>query len=136
MSAADLVRHIDLLYERAVTDPAAIDEAALIDWTEVAADASGGDREQAKSIRRAVRTARKLARYWVDRDPSALPEWRNGVDEALGGLGWRAQLDLLMASLEQQPDPETFELAKERHRAVHFTEWMEGVSYEEWLAAR
>ena len=38
--------------------------------------------------------------------------------------------------LDKAPDPEVFDLVKERHRIVHFTEWMEGVSYEEWLEGR
>ncbi len=38
--------------------------------------------------------------------------------------GWRDQ------------SAEVFAAMKERHRAVHFTEWMEGMSYEEWLAER
>jgi hypothetical protein len=29
-----------------------------------------------------------------------------------------------------------FTAMKERHRAVHFNEWMEGVTYEGWLAGR
>lgn len=136
MNPIALVGRIDDLYRTAVTDPAAVDDRLLADWAEVAFEESRGDRATARPIRLAVRTARKLARYWTDRNPAALPNWRNGVDEALGGLGWRAQLGVLDAALEITPDPEVFELKRDVYRAVHFTEWMEGVGYEEWLAGR
>jgi hypothetical protein len=87
-------------------------------------------------MRRAIRTARKLAKYWTEHDPDRLPDWRNGVDEALGGQGWQAQLDIMRAALESGPDSELFAQVRQRHRAVHFSEWMEGVSYEEWLESR
>ncbi len=93
-----------------------------------------GDREQGKVLRKAVRTARKLARYWEERGPAELPDWRNGVDEALGGRGWQSHLDLVMNELGERPDPELFEEAKRLHRSVTFTEWMEGVTYEQWAA--
>lgn len=134
MSALDAVRLLDDLYRRAIEDPEAIDDPLLIEWMERAGEAVRGDREQAKVLRKAVRTARKLARYWGERGPAALPDWRNGVDEALGGRGWQSQLDLVMNELAERPDPELFEAAKGLHRTVTFTEWMEGVSYDEWLA--
>lgn len=127
---------VDDLFRRAVQTPEVIDEPLLIEWMEQAADGVRGDRAAARALRRAVRMSRKLARYWGDRDPSVLPDWRNGVDEALGGRGWQPQLDLVMASLAASPSPELFEEARSRNRAVHFTEWMEGVSYEQWLAER
>jgi hypothetical protein len=134
--SAVLVHHIDRLYERAVVDAAVVDDGFLADWSETAFESIGGDKELAKAIRRAIRTGRKLARYWAERDPAGLPDWRNGVDEALGGLGWQAQFDLLLAALNRDPDPMVFEEVKARHRSVHFTEWMEDVTFEEWLSDR
>jgi hypothetical protein len=131
-----LADQIDELYRRAIESPSAIDDPVLAEWSESAFESTGGDREAAKSLRRAVRTARKLSRYWSTRDPDVLPDWRNGVDEALGGLGWEAQLGVLMAALDTGPDSEIFEAVKARYRQVHFTEWMEGISYEEWVAER
>jgi hypothetical protein len=136
VSPDSLASGIDDLYRRAVEHPTEVDETVLIEWAETAAETSGHDRDQAKVVRRAIRTARKLVRYWTEHDPSVLPDWHNGVDEALGSQGWRAQLDTLRFSLEKTPDPEVFDLVKERHRIVHFTEWMEGVGYEEWLEGR
>lgn len=136
MSVFDAVNRIDDLYRQAVVEPGDVSELRLAGWIEEAGEGVGRNREQAKALRRAVRTARKLAAYWRDRDPSSLPDWRNGVDEALGGRGWQAQLDLLQAALQARPDAEVFAAVRDRHRAVHFAEWMEGVSYEEWLEAR
>jgi hypothetical protein len=34
------------------------------------------------------------------------------------------------------PDAVTFDAVKTRFQAVHFVPWMEGVTYEEWLAER
>jgi hypothetical protein len=136
VSASSLAFEIDELYQRAVEAPESVGEPFLVEWLERMAEATAHDRQHAKAIRRALRTSRKLAAYWAERDSSALPDWRHGVDEVLGGRGWQAQLDIVMSSLEAQPDPDLFEEAKERHRAVHFTEWMEGVSYEDWLRDR
>lgn len=133
MSALDAVRQVDDLYRRAIESPSSIDDPVLEEWMGQAAEAVHGDREQAKVLRKAVRTARKLARYWSEHDADALPDWRNGVDEALGGRGWQCQLDLVMNALESDPDSELFEAAKHWHRAATFTEWMEGVEYEEWM---
>lgn len=134
MSALDAVRLLDDLYRGAVEEPGAIDDPLLGEWMEQASEAVRGDREQAKALRKAVRTARKLARYWGERESAELPDWRNGVDEALGGRGWQSHLDLVMNELAESPDPELFDAAKQLHRSVTFAEWMEGISYEEWLA--
>jgi hypothetical protein len=136
VSASSLAIDIDELYQRAVQDPKAIEEAFLVEWLERMAEATAHDRQHAKAIRRALRISRKLAAYWAERDSSQLPDWRHGVDELLGGRGWQAQLDIVMSALEVDPDPELFEEAKRRNRAVNFTEWMEGVGYEEWLGER
>jgi hypothetical protein len=134
VSALDAVRLLDELYRRAIEVPEAIDDPLLIEWMEQAGEAVRGDREQIKVLRKAVRTARKLARYWGERESADLPDWRNGVDEALGGRGWQSQLDLVMNELAERPDSELFDVAKHLHRSVTFTEWMEGISYDEWLA--
>lgn len=136
MSDLDAVGLVDELYRRAVETPDSVDDSVLEEWMGHAAEAVRGDREQAKVLRKAVRTARKLARYWSEHDADVLPDWRNGIDEALGGRGWQCQLDLVMNALEAAPDPELFEAAKQWQRAVLFIEWMDGVDYEEWLEGR
>ena len=136
MNAGSIADDIDQLYQRAVERAGEITEPLLIEWSERVAEATGSDRDLARAMRRAIRTARKLARYWTEHDPGRLPDWHNGVDEALGAQGWQAQLDILRAALESNPDSELFEQVRQRHREVHFTEWMEGVSFEEWLRSR
>jgi hypothetical protein len=123
----------DDLYRRAVLTPGEIDDHGLAAWLEEAALSGRVDRSAARALRKAARNAARLARYWTERDASSLPDWRNGVDEVLGASGWRPQLDLATARLEAEPSPEAFEEVKRRFRAVHFTEWMEGVSFEEWV---
>jgi hypothetical protein len=136
VNAGSIASEIDQLYQRAVERADEVTEPVLIEWADQVAEVAGSDRDLARATRRAIRTARKLAKYWTEHDPNRLPDWHNGVDEALGGQGWQAQLDILHAALERSPDSELFDQVRERHRAVHFSEWMEGVSYEEWLESR
>lgn len=120
-----LVRSVDELYERAVVDAPSLDDEFLARWLEdiAAAMEPPVDREVARCLRKAARTAGRLSRKWADRDPSSLPDWRNGVDEVLGSQGWKVQLDLVLRGLDLEPDRELYEEARERYRAVHFTEW-------------
>lgn len=138
MSAVEAANSIDGLFRLAVEAPGAIDEATLAQWMEEAAEAWGPppDKEIARVLRRATRLARKLASYWERSDPRSLPDWRNGVDEALGSRGWEPQLDLVMAALRAHPDPVLFDEVRRRYRAVHFHPWLEGVTFEEWLENR
>jgi hypothetical protein len=129
------VELVDALYRRAVETATEIDDSSLAEWMEEAFAAVGHDRDQAKALRAALRFARKLATRYVA-GASHLPDWRNGVDEALGSRGWEPQLDLVRHALATSPSAELFEAMKQRHRAVHFNEWMEGVAYEEWRAER
>ncbi len=127
---------VDGLYERAVTAPGTLDDHDLGRWMEDVAAAMEGrvDTAVARAVRKAARNARRLSRYWAQHDPGRLPEWRNGVDEVLGAAGWRPHLDLARRRLDVDPSPQAFDEVKRWFRAVHFTEWMEGVTFEEWLA--
>jgi hypothetical protein len=134
VNGAAAARWVDDLYRRAVEEPDGIDDAALAEWMAGAEDLVGAvDKAIGRILRRVVRDARKLAVYWSSRDASGLPDWRNGVDEALGARGWEPQLDLVTADLAAAPTREVFEEMGERYRAVHFQPWMEGVSFEEWM---
>lgn len=134
MSSLIAAALVDDLYRQAVLTPGAIDDAALTEWMEQAMEAVAYDRAMARPLRAAVRHARRLASR-LGSAAQRFPDWRNGVDQVLGTRGWEPQLDLMRLGLEQQPDPELFAAVKERYRAVHFTEWMEGVEYEEWRKA-
>lgn len=122
------------MMQRAVEDPSSIDDRALGEWMSEASSLLEKpiDKLLAREIRRGMRTVRKLAAYWSERDPGTLVDWRNGVDEALGSRGFQPQLDFLRRSLELWPEPATFEEVKRLHRTVHFDRWMEGVTFEEW----
>ena len=138
--APPLIDAVDGLYRRAVESAVELDDAELGRWMEEIAlhlD-SPLTKAAARALRKAARNARRLARYWsYDRhDPTRLPDWRNGVDEVLGGGGWNPQLALARHDLEGDPSPEAYAEVKRWFRAVHFAEWMEGVSFEEWLASR
>jgi hypothetical protein len=138
VSAVAAAEMIDDLWRQSVQTPLAVDDTFLADWMAEAGALLGPPlpKGPARVLRRAVRDARKLARYWQEHDPTALPDWRNGVDEALGAAGWEPQLDLVRWSLEESPDAAAFEDVKRRFPAVNFTPWMEGVSFEEWMAGR
>jgi hypothetical protein len=134
VNALALAGSVDDLYRRAILLPAAVDDIALSDWMEGAGELLGGppDRATGRILRRVVRDARKLVAYWSERDGPALPDWRNGVDEALGSRGWEPQLDLVASAVEGSRDRTTFDEMHLRYRAVHFRPWLDGISWEEW----
>ncbi|MFH1331231.1 MAG: hypothetical protein ABIJ48_11335 [Actinomycetota bacterium] len=135
-----LVAAIDALYERTAADPAASGDESLGAWLQ---DTLGGleppvDKALAREVRRAARLAGRLARYWADPErASSLPaDWRQAVDAALGSTGWEPSLEVARLGLSQEPSAALFEEVRQRWRQVHFAPWMEGVAYQEWLAAR
>jgi hypothetical protein len=139
VSAAGLVlAAIDELYRCAVEAPETVDEAWLAVWLEDTGSLLEPpvDGVLAKQLRTAARRGARLARHWSQRDPGRLPDWRNGVDEALGSAGWRPALEVARRWLDLEPSPEAFREVKERFRAVHFQPWMEGISFEEYLEGR
>lgn len=135
MSALAAALLVDDLYRQAVEDPGSIDDATLVEWMEEAIAAVGHDRQAIRPLRAAARFARRLAAHFASGGGS-IPDWRNGIDEALGSRGWEPQLDLVRLALDREPSGEAFAAVRDRHRAVHFTEWMEGISFEEWQARR
>lgn len=138
--ALALLDAIEDLYRRAVEDSEGIGDEALAGWLEGAVSAMDAppDRVTAREAAKAARRARRVARYWSvpDRDGSHLPDWRNGVDEALGAAAWRPSLEIARRGLEIDPGPEVYAVVQDLFRIVHFQPWMEGVSFEEYLAGR
>ncbi len=132
-----LVHSLDELYRGAVISPGEWTDARLASWADDLFAAPPG-REVARHVRRAMRVSRKLAAFWHDPDarvPSDAGDWRTRVDLAVGASGWRPVLDVARLGLEEAPSRELFEEVGRLFRVVHHEVWMEGVSYEEWLAA-
>ncbi|MBM3695911.1 MAG: hypothetical protein FJW79_08270 [Actinobacteria bacterium] len=135
-----VVAAIDALFERVAADPGACGDEMLSTWLQ---DTLGGleppvDRALAREVRRAARLAGRLARYWNDPERAArLPaDWRQAVDAALGSTGWAPSLQAALLGLESEPSAALFEEVRRRWPQVHFAPWMEGVTFEEWRAAR
>ena len=129
---------IDNLYRDVVMEPDRWGDDAYAEWLEsVAVDADGIDRAAARSLRRAVRIATKLQRFWSSPDAEAHHKemsWEARVDIAVGVPAWRPGLELAERDLEMTPSEEGFDEVRRRFRVVNGASWMEGVDYEEWRA--
>lgn len=131
--ALGLLGDLDLLYESVVLDASAWDDAAFGEWMESAVpEGEGWDREALKILRRAVRRAQRLQRYWEGRS-SGPADWRMRVDEALGSAAWRPGLELVEWAMDIDPSPDLYAELEDRFRAVHFQPL--AVPYEEYLGA-
>lgn len=129
------IRSIEQLYESVVGDPDRWNEQTFADWAaDALADANGLPREAHREVRRGLRAAQKLQKFWSE-DQGAVPDhgdWRSKVDIALGARAWRPLLDLARVGLDTVPSEELFAQVKERFALVNSDRWMDGVSYEQW----
>ena len=129
---------IDDLYRDVVLDPDRWGDDAYAEWLEnMAIDADGIDRGAARSLRRAVRIAMKLQRFWSSPDAERYrgeTSWEARVDIAVGVPAWRPGLELAERELEARPSEEGFDEVRRRFRVVNGSPWMEGVDYEEWCS--
>lgn len=129
---------IDDLYRDVVLDPYRWGDDSYVEWLEnMALDADGIDRAAARSLRRAVRIATKLQRFWSSPDADihrGEMSWEARVDIAVGVPAWRPGLELAESDLEAHPSEEGFDEVRRRFRVVHGSTWLEGVDYEEWRA--
>ncbi len=133
--ALGLVAAMDRLYQSVVADPDRWGETELAGWAADLLDGTGPmPRDWAREVRRVVRLAVKLGRHRRTAGGPPPAEWRGAVDAALGGRGWAPSLQIARLGLASAPSPELFDLVRERFRVAHFTHWMEGVEYEDWLA--
>jgi hypothetical protein len=131
---------VDGLYENVVMSPGSWGDAAIADW---AADVAGGFSERPskslqRELRRCVRVAVKLRDFWLDPPPgvpSDAGDWRTRVDVALGIRAWRPPLEIARDGLDASPTSEIYGEVARRFREVNGTEWMEGRTYDEWLAS-
>ncbi len=133
--ALALVAAMDRLYEGVVADPDRWRDAELAAWAADLHDDVGAlPRDWAREVRRVVRLAAKLAKQRREAGGPPPADWRGAVDVALGGRGWAPSLEIARAGLVKAPSQELFELVRERFRVAHFNRWLDGVTYEEWLA--
>ncbi len=130
-----LLDAIDGLYRGVVEDPVSWAPERLAEWAEDLSVA-GMSREQARLLRRCVRVAAKLQRYWAAPvTPIDAADWRSRVDIALGPPAWRPTLDLAMLGLEHEPSPDVFDQVAARFRVVHSHPFMDGIDYAAWVEA-
>ncbi len=132
-----LVHSLEELYRGAVVSPEDVTDARLGSWADDLFATPPG-REVARHVRRAMRVSRKLAAFWRDPDagvPSDAGDWSTRVDLAVGASGWRPVLEVARLGLEENPSRELYEEVGRLFRVVHHEVWMDGASYEEWLAA-
>jgi len=130
-----LVDHVDELYRSVVTDPEAWrDPEAFSRWLEdVVAAFETISREEARALRRALRTARRLQAFWAA-VPASDESWEAKVDRALGAAAWRPTLELARLALEANPDPERFAEFAARFRLVHHRPV--DLDFDAWTAGR
>ena len=131
------LRSIEALYESVVDHPDNWGEQAFADWAgDTLVDAADLPKEAHREVRRALRAAQKLQRFWAG-EHSAVSDhgdWQSKVDIALGPRAWRPLLDLARVGLDGAPSEELFEQVKERFALVNSDRWMDGVNYDEWQA--
>jgi hypothetical protein len=129
---------VDRLYELAVTSPATLNDQAIQDWADGVAVGYGMDRQAAKYVRRCLNVSRKLASFWLAREPRGEdpPDWRSRVDLALGVRAWRPELELAQHLLEATSSQETYEHAARLFRVVNNEPFLDGMSYDVWLGTR
>ena len=98
---------IDGLYREVVMDPERWGDEAYAEWLEnVAIDAQAIDKVTARSLRRAVRIAGKLQRFWSSPDAAHYrgeTSWETRVDIAVGVPAWRPGLELAERELKESP---------------------------------
>ena len=130
---------IDDLYRDVVLDPDRWGDDAYAEWLEsMAIDAHGIDRVAARSLRRAVRIAMKLQRFWSSPDAERYrreTSWEARVDIAVGVPAWRPGREKPGRELEAKPNEEGLDEVPRPLRVVNSAEWIVCVDNEE-LACR
>ena len=132
-----LATAVDDLYRNVVFDPDRWGDETYAEWmANLTIDGGGIDRDAARSVRRAVRIAAKLQRFWSSADADRFKNeasWESRVDLAVGIPAWRPGLELAEHELAVAPSHRSFEEVQRRFRLVNGTGWMEGVGFEDWI---
>lgn len=132
-----LAAAVDDLYCDVVMGPDQWGDEAYSEWmASLTVDSASIDRLTARSLRRAVRIATKLQRFWGSPEAERYrseESWEARVDIAIGIPAWRPALELAEQELEASPSLEGFEDVRRRFRTVNGMTWMEGVEYDAWM---
>lgn len=134
-----LAEAVDGLYHDVVMEPDAWGDQDFADWLDtIARERETVDRNEAKQLRRALRVASKLQRFWATADTTQRAEqsWQARVDIAVGIPAWRPTLELAMIDLEERPSQERFDDVRRRFRVVNSAWWQEGLTFSDWSATR
>lgn len=132
-----LLDAVDELYAGCVTEPDRWHDQAFADWGEAVGSSYSLDRESARSVRRCLNAGRKLQMFWEGRTTAkAPPEWRSRVDMALGARAWRPQLELAEYLLARDGDEDVFDVVAALFPLVRNQPFMDGISYDGWVANR
>ncbi|MEA2023580.1 MAG: hypothetical protein U9N79_04725 [Actinomycetota bacterium] len=135
--SVSLAAAVDDLYRDVVMEPERWGDEAYGEWmANLTIDPTSIDRRAARSLRRAVRMATKLQRFWSSAESERYrgeESWEARVDLAVGIPAWRPTLELAEQELAVSPSPEGFADVRRRFRIVNGTTWMEGVDYDEWI---
>jgi hypothetical protein len=137
--STSLAAAVDALYRDVVFEPHRWGDEAFADWMEgLAVDGGTIDRISARSVRRAVRVAVKLGRFWASPEADRYRDetsWETRVDIAVGVPAWRPGLELAERELAEAPSREAFDDVRRRFRVVNGTGWMDGVDFDAWMSA-
>lgn len=128
-----LVVAVESMYQGVVTDPLKWNEQAFIDWSESLNWDGGADKVAAKHVRRAMRVAQALQRFWLDASDRGDLAWTSKVDLALGPRAWRPVLDLAQNHLLSDPSAESFGEVSRLFRLVNNESFLDGIEYSDWL---
>ena len=131
-----LAATVDDLYRDVVMNPERWGDEAYGEWmANLSVDQTSIDRHAARSLRRSLRIATKLQRFWISEDAErhrGEESWEARVDLAVGVPAWRPTLELAEQEFAASPSPEGFEDVRRRFRIVNGTTWMDGVEYDTW----
>lgn len=132
-----LVGQCEDLYAQVCFDPDGWPDSSLADWIDGIAQSMIVDKEVGRELRRVIRSAQKLRAFWSDPATGRPPDhgdWRARVDIGLGAAAWRPLLAITRHGLDLQPSAELFADVRDRFRVVTGERWMEGLSFEDWMA--
>jgi len=131
-----LLARCEELYAGVCFEPEAWPDPSLQDWINGIAASGEIDKETAREVRRVLRSAQKLRKFWEGPTTDLPPDhgdFRTRVDIAVGAAAWRPLLAIARHGLATQPDAELFAQVKGLFRVVSGERWMDGIDYEDWL---